>query len=63
MNENSVGVVIAGYDGTFSCTNSCYYGNDEYLYEMTNDDDDEVIVVVWGDGEIYAKCPIAEIDM
>ena len=58
--ENSFMVVIDGYDGTYTCTNSVYY-NHQWLYEMTNDDDDTVIITVTEDGEVYEEASLDEL--
>lgn len=58
--ENSFMVEIDGYDGTYTCTNSVYY-NHQWLYEMTNDDDDTEILTVTEDGEIYEEASLEEL--
>lgn len=58
--ENSFMVEIDGYDGTYTCTNSVYY-NHQWLYEMTNDDDDTVIITVTEDGEVYEEASLDEL--
>lgn len=58
--ENSFMVEIDGYDGTYTCTNSVYY-NHQWLYEMTNDDDDTVVITVTEDGEIYEEASLDEL--
>lgn len=58
--ENSFMVEIDGYDGTYTCTNSVYH-NHQWLYEMTNDDDDTVIITVTEDGEVYEEASLDEL--
>ena len=58
--ENSFMVEIDGYDGTYTCTNSVYY-NHQWLYEMTNDDVDTVIITVTEDGEVYEEASLDEL--
>ena len=58
--ENSFMVEIDGYDGTYTCTNSVYY-NHQWLYEMSNDDDDTVIITVTEDGEVYEEASLDEL--
>lgn len=58
--ENSFMVEIDGYAGTYTCTNSVYY-NHQWLYEMTNDDDDTEVLTVTEDGEIYEEASLEEL--
>lgn len=62
IDENSVMVEIDGYNGTWSCTGSAYVDY-QWLYEMTNDDDDTEIIVVDENGDIYEECSFYELDI
>lgn len=60
--ENSFMVEIDGYDGTYTCTNSVYY-NHQWLYEMTNDDDEDFVIIVDENGDVYEECSFYELDI
>lgn len=60
--ENSVMVEIDGYAGTFSCTHSAYHDH-QWLYEMTSDNDEDFIIIVDENGDVYEECSFYELNI
>ena len=58
--ENSMYVEIDGYSGTWTCTNVTYYRGD-YLYEMTSDEDDAQVIIIYDNGEVFEECSLYDL--
>lgn len=59
-NENTYCEEIDGYEGTWSCTGSIYI-NGQYLYEMTNEEDNSLIITIYSSGDVYEEDSIVNI--